>query len=251
MVTGTAAGTVAEGWLLREPRPASESGTLLFCFPYLGTGASMFYSWPRMIGPVEVCPIQPPGRENRLAEPSYESYPSLAAAMIEALRPYLDRRYALFSHCNTVYALYEFVEQLEAAGLPLPVRFVASAMVPPSLLPFGTILDLPDTELAEVVAGFMRARGAEADPELVELALEPVAADLRAYRDYRPSLGKLSCAVTSIAWNADTNVRPELAEKWAEIPEARLHRLNGDHWAFLRCPPELRAVLLEDCGEEG
>jgi surfactin synthase thioesterase subunit len=237
---------VAGGWLLREPDRAA--AVRIFCFPYLGAGASMFYAWPTAIDRVNLCPLQPPGRESRIRESSHEDYASLAADMIDALAPYLDQPFAFFSHCNTVYVLYEAVRQLADSGLNLPIRLIASSIVPPSRMPFGTILDLPEHMFGDIVAGFMIARGLEPDPELVELALDAFTADFRAYRAYDPDTSPLPCHVTALAWTDDTNVRPDQVADWRQVADTDIRTLDGDHWAFLSCPDALRGVFAEVLG---
>jgi len=71
----------------------------LFCFPFGGGGASVFATWPQgMPAGVEVCPVQPPGRENRLREPAITRMPQMVAQVVAVLAPYLDLPYALFGH---------------------------------------------------------------------------------------------------------------------------------------------------------
>ena len=44
----------------------------LFCFPFAGGGASAYNSWiQKMKDKVTVCPIQLPGREDRIMEKPY------------------------------------------------------------------------------------------------------------------------------------------------------------------------------------
>ena len=59
------AGDAAKRWLVPPPEPA---GRILFCLPYAGVGASSYRQWPRRFGDVQVCALQPPGRENRMRE---------------------------------------------------------------------------------------------------------------------------------------------------------------------------------------
>ena len=47
---------------------------------------------------VEVCPVQLPGRENRITEPPFTILSSLVDAMVEALAPYFDLPFAFFGH---------------------------------------------------------------------------------------------------------------------------------------------------------
>ena len=58
----------ATAWL-RYWRPRPTTRLRLFCFPYAGGGASVFRNWlPYAAGEVEICPVQLPGREERLVE---------------------------------------------------------------------------------------------------------------------------------------------------------------------------------------
>ncbi|HKD74923.1 MAG TPA: thioesterase domain-containing protein, partial [Ktedonobacterales bacterium] len=67
----------ASPWLI-WPKPNPQARVRLFCFPYAGGGASLFRAWPDELSrDIEVCAIQPPGRENRFREPRYTSLSSL------------------------------------------------------------------------------------------------------------------------------------------------------------------------------
>ncbi len=58
-------------WILGPP-PDPSAKVRLFCFPYAGAGASVFHGWQAALrGGIAVCPVQPPGRENRLREPAF------------------------------------------------------------------------------------------------------------------------------------------------------------------------------------
>jgi len=66
----------------------------LFCFPYAGGGASIFRQWQEnMPEGIEVCAVQLPGRENRIAEPLFTRLLSLVNAVVKALDPYFDLPY--------------------------------------------------------------------------------------------------------------------------------------------------------------
>lgn len=132
-------------WLLRQPDP--EAGTRLFCFPYSGCGATMYERWPRRLGDVEICLVQPPGRQNRIREPHYQTYEQFAAELIESLSPHLDRPFAFFGHCSGALPGAEITRQLAAAGLPLPRRLFVSAQVAPHDGPYGRLLGLERDEL--------------------------------------------------------------------------------------------------------
>ena len=85
-------------WLLRKaPHPGVR--VRLFCFPHAGAGASAYRQWSALAGPeIEICPVQLPGRENRLRETPYTQIGSLVDALLPALRAACDVPFALFGH---------------------------------------------------------------------------------------------------------------------------------------------------------
>jgi hypothetical protein len=69
----------------------------LFCLG--GGGASMFGLWDLgMPAGVEVCPLQLPGRENRLGELPMIRISRIADSLSQAFAPWLDQPFALFGH---------------------------------------------------------------------------------------------------------------------------------------------------------
>lgn len=234
-------------WLLREPSPYAAS--LLFCLPYIGTGASMYHRWPRYVGTTEVCPVQFAGREDRFSEPPHETYEALAEDMVGSLRPILDRPFAFFGHCCSVYIGFESGIELMSGGGPLPVRLFVSSMMPPHQSQLATWLQLSEPELRAAVEDMMRARGAEPLPELVDMALEMMRDELRAYRRYRREPGQtLACPITVIGWSADAFVPAERTHGWSDYGGVDHELLEGNHWSFLEAPPDLLATIERGMG---
>jgi medium-chain acyl-[acyl-carrier-protein] hydrolase len=79
----------------------------------------MFTLWGQgMPVGVEVCPLQPPGRENRLEEPPITRIPRMVASLAEALAPLLDRPFALFGHSVGALSVFELARQLRQGPRP-------------------------------------------------------------------------------------------------------------------------------------
>ncbi|HEX8619807.1 MAG TPA: alpha/beta fold hydrolase [Thermoanaerobaculia bacterium] len=111
----------------------------LFCLPYAGGGASAYRTWPAaMPAHVQVCPVQLPGRENRLPEVPYRSTATLVPALTEALRPFLDRPYAFFGHSMGGLLAYETARELRRRGAPMPHYLFISSHRAPQLPDRGT-----------------------------------------------------------------------------------------------------------------
>src|SRR2546430_16306836 len=112
--------TAAARWFLREPSP--EGAARLFCLPYSGCGATMYRNWPRFLGDIEICRVQPPGGENRNREAAYETYDQLADELAEDLLPYLGRPFVFFGHCGSAMRGQETAVNPAPQGLTMPVR---------------------------------------------------------------------------------------------------------------------------------
>ena len=230
-------------WFLREPR--DDARARLFCIPYSGCGASMYRSWPTSIGDVDVCPVQLPGRENRMREPAHTTYDALADALADALDPLLDRPYGLFGHCGSALAAYETAVRLVRTGRPTPTALFVSSEVAPQDGPYGRFLEMTEEELSRELHDLMRAMGSQASPDMVAMLLEVLNIDVEANRRYHvPDPLRLSCPVFAIGWDADDGVRPELMKGWATCGDpTTFPLLAGGHYAFLDAPDGLLDVL--------
>lgn len=234
-------------WLLRRPSDTAE--TVLFCLPYLGTGASLFYRWPRLFGTVEVCPVQLPGRETRLRENPYTSHESLAGELAEGLLPFIDRPFAFFGHCASAYIAFETCLRLVEGGGPTPARLFVSSMVPPHEAPDAPVLKLDEDGLVSLVRNMMMSRGVEPIPEMLDMAVEAMRSDLAAYGKYRPQRGRgPGCHMTVFGWSGDTYVPHLTTRGWSEYGQVRNVLLEGDHWSFLDAPEGLRREVIKDLG---
>lgn len=229
----------SKGCLLRIP--AAESAGRIFCFPYSGVGASMFNRWPRWVGPVEVCPVQLPGRENRIREPVPGTYQELADGLAEQLRPHLDRPFVLFGHCAGALTAYEVARRLT----PGPRCLLVSAQVAPHHCPHDRFLDLTEDQLVGELAELTEARGGEPHPALLALSLQVLLRDLVASRAYRlAGPAPVAADITVLHWAGDPEVtRPELDGWRPYADDVRFAVLPGGHYEFLTAPGALLDLL--------
>ncbi|MDQ2816325.1 MAG: thioesterase domain-containing protein [Actinomycetota bacterium] len=233
-------------WLLRQPDP--DATARLFCFPYSGAGATMYERWPRRLGGAEICLIQPPGRQNRIREPHYETYERLAEQLIEYLVPCLDRPFAFFGHCSGALPGVEVTRQLAAAGLPLPRRVFVSAQVAPHDGPYGRLLDLDREGLRDRLAELITAMGGAPIDALLDLGMDVLIRDVKANNRYVvPEPLDIPCGITAIGWDQDREIPLSLMGGWSALtPDCRLVLLDGEHFDFLSAPPALLDLISRD-----
>ncbi|WP_394617085.1 thioesterase II family protein [Lentzea sp. JNUCC 0626] len=237
-------------WLSRKPDP--DVGARLFCFPYSGASASMYGRWPRRVGNVELCFVQPPARQRRIREPHYETYEALAADLVEFLVPYLDKPFGFFGHCGGALPGVELTRQLAAAGLPLPRRVFVSSQVAPQDGPYGRLLTMSEDELGEELLRLIRSMGGQGDPDpdLVRLGHRLLVKDIEANKRYVVSSPfRLPVGVTAIGWTTDEEIPIDLMGGWKETSDdCRFTVLEGGHFEFLSAPEQLLAEFSRDLG---
>jgi len=90
--------TAFDSWIACS-KPNPQARLRLFCFPYAGSGASIFRIWSDGLpADVEVCPVQFPGRGTRLMETPFTQLSPLVQAIAQGLVPLLDKPFAFFGH---------------------------------------------------------------------------------------------------------------------------------------------------------
>lgn len=235
--------TAASPWFVRPP--STGHAARLFCFPFSGSGASAFSAWPAALDDIEVCPVQFPGRENRLAHPHYGTYENLADGLADALAPLLEGPFAFFGHCAGALPAYETVLRLAALGLPTPDRLFVSGQPAPHDATRDRMLTMTEPELRAEVESFIRGRGIEPRPDMVELGLMVLLRDhaaAGAYRRAEPAA--VDCPVVVLHWRDDPDVGLGDLQGWRRYADSVEFRvLEGGHYDFMDAPGELQRAL--------
>jgi medium-chain acyl-[acyl-carrier-protein] hydrolase len=226
----------------------------LFCFPYAGGSASVYVrSLGRLTPLIEVCPVQLPGRENRLSEPYLTSVADVARAVAAAqgLRPYFDMEFAFFGHSLGALLAYESIQTLWQTGGPLPKHLIVSAHRAPHIpLPHEPTWQLPDTEFKQRVKELNGTPGEVLEhPELQALMLPLIRADFRLDETYSPSPAHqvLHCPVTVFGGTRDGEVPESHLRAWSQWTNDRfdLKMIEGDHF-FIHSHSSTLTALISD-----
>lgn len=200
------------------PRPAPRARLRLFCIAHAGGGASAFRGWADALpAEVEVCPVQPPGRENRIAEPTFDRLPPLVEALAEVMEPFLSLPFAVFGHSYGALVGFELARTLRARGRPGPAHLFASARRAPDLPARNPpIHHLPDDEFLAA----LRELGGLPAPllehqELLSLLLPTLRADMTIHETYAfAEQPPLECPITAYGGMTDPRAHREELQGW-------------------------------------
>ncbi|MGB2677420.1 MAG: alpha/beta fold hydrolase, partial [Candidatus Acidiferrum sp.] len=248
--------TAFDPWVAcRKPNP--QARLRLFCFPYAGTGASIFRTWSDGLpADFEVCPVQFPGRGTRLMETPFTQLEPLVQALAQALGPLLDKPFAFFGHSLGALVGFELARQLRRQSGVQPVRLFVSADRAPQLphrdrpihvLPEGEFLvelrclnGIPGKVLEEV--------------ELMQTMLPVLRADLAVCETYVYSTEPpLNCPISTFGGLQDRRVSRGDLEAWRDQTSASfsLRMFPGDHFFWHTTQPLLLQVLSQDLRGDG
>jgi len=234
-------------------RPAAR--LRLFCLPYAGGAASLFRGWPQSLpADTEVCAVQLPGRGSRFREQPFERLPELVQAVADGLQPFLDRPFALFGHSMGAVVAFELARELRRRGSADPGHLLVSGHQAPRLPDREPPLShLPDAEFVEEIRRRYQGIPGEvlAEPELLELMLPILRADVRALESYRYAAeAPLECPISCFGGEDDTQLPQEDIEAWREEAGGpfTLRMFPGNHFFFEAAGDAMLQALADDLG---
>jgi medium-chain acyl-[acyl-carrier-protein] hydrolase len=221
----------------------------LFCFPYAGGAASIYGGWVDKIAPgIEVCPVQLPGRGNRLREAPFNRIEPLLEATADALSPYLEGSFAFFGHSMGAMISFELARLLRRENRPTPAHlFLSGRPAPQKLTKRAHTYDLPDPEFIEELR---RLKGTPKEvlehPELMDMLRPILRADFELCETYRylPE-PPLECPITAFAGLMDQDVTREQMEGWREHTSSTftLRMFPGDHFFLHESAPLMLQMI--------
>jgi medium-chain acyl-[acyl-carrier-protein] hydrolase len=214
----------------------TQTNLRLFCFPFAGAGASIYSNWHRYLPKnFEVCPIQLPGREERLSEKPIVDIMSMVAELGEILKPYLAQPFALFGHSMGALICFELTRHLRKLKLPMPESLFISGRPAPQLQQTKPLTyNLPDLEFIEE----LRKIQGTPEPvlqnnELMELLIPLLRADFELCQTYQYiHEPPLNCPFFIFGGFADSYVSQESLVYWQDQTTypIQLKMFEGDHF---------------------
>lgn len=235
------------GWHRANP----QARLRLLCFPYGGGGATAFRTWQdHFPATIEVCPVQIPGREERLNEPRFTRLLLLVEAIAEALAGGFDKPFAFFGHSLGALIAFQLARQLREEQSTQPLHLFVSGRRAPQVPDSGPRLyDLPADEFVAALRqrNFMRREILERT-QLLELATPILRADYEMVQtySYKPE-APFDFPITAFGGAEDSTESAEKLEAWRGQTRASfaLHIFPGDHFFVHSSQPSLLEVIAE------
>ncbi|WP_424102086.1 beta-ketoacyl synthase N-terminal-like domain-containing protein [Moorena producens] len=208
----------------------------LFCFPYAGAGNSIFHSWSEKLPKeIEICPLQLPGRENRLGESPFTRLKPLIQTLTTLLHPHLDIPFAFFGHSMGALLGFELARELRRRNWPCPVHlFVSGSRAPQLPDPEPPIHCLPELKFKQKLK---RLNGIPEEvlqnADLMQLFLPTLRADFAILETYfYTNEQPLDFPISAFGGLQDSKISREEIAAWRQQThrDFTLQMFSGDHF---------------------
>ncbi len=193
----------------------------LFCFPFAGGGASAYNQWiKKMQSELTVCPIQLPGREDRIRERPYENFSELLDDLEKAIFSVLKGSFALWGHSMGGKIAYELEKRMEKRGC-IAKCFLVSGCKAPHLQEPNPISHLSDDEFKKELKRFEGMPKEILDnQELIDYFLPMLRADFKMNELYNDNTATtLMCPIVAFAGKDDKEANAEEMKAWRVYTE--------------------------------
>jgi len=254
--------TELDKWVLRS-KVIDNPRMRLICLPYFAGGASVYNSWSDLIQDgIEVCAIQYPGREERMAEKPFDNYFDLVKTISDIIDPLLNCPIAFYCHSAGAGIGLELARYLRKEKGIQPVKFIVGGWRSPHLVsPFKFLDAIDDDEVymeknVPNILNHLRSleipESVLQNRELINEMLPALRADILlgkryAYYEDEP----LNCSLTALAGKEDTVFSEEQVMAWKKHTsgEFRFFRVNGSHLFCRDNKEELLELISEELME--
>jgi len=218
----------------------------LFCFPYAGSGASIFRGWQdHLPDDIEVVGVQLPGRENRFTEPRFNRLVDVIAPLHDLVVGMADIPFYFFGHSIGALIAFELTRALQRYGSTQPFHLVVSGMRAPQILSRSEAHHLMDDDtLLEKIKDYNGTpKVLLQDVELMRFFLPQLRDYFAISETYEYMAGApLNCPITALGGDDDPNVAESDLAAWQThtCGEFRHLLFKGDHF-FIH--PNKQAIL--------
>lgn len=214
-------------------------GTIkMFCLPHAGGSASNYLPWSKLL-PVEVVPIEYPGRGFRAKEPLCVDIDGIVQSVYESMTEKLEDTddYMIYGHSMGSLIAYEVAHKLHEGNHKAPLHLILSGgKAPQRRIKQKESHKLPLHLFEEVVLEY---GGKQTDQifkneELKNYFIPILRADIKIVEDYlyKPRKMPLECDLSILVGEEDESTTWNEVKEWSQITNGgcEFYYFNGGHF---------------------
>lgn len=210
----------------------------LFCLPYAGGSAAIYYKWKRYLDSnIEVVPLELAGRGRRMSESLYDSMLNAVDDIYNNIKPIIrDCEYAFYGHSMGTIIAFELCRKILDENERQPLHLFVSGRYPPSTKRAEKhISKLPDSIFLEEVC---KLGGTSTElvvnKELCDIFVPILKADYRIIEEYKyiNSDKMFNYGITAFNGKGDTEVSYNEMKEWGQhtLLQSLIYEFEGNHF---------------------
>lgn len=216
-------------------RRLHETATPLICLPFAGAGPSFFKDWVPLTSSLDIVAPQLPGREKRFLEEPFRDVGQAINGILDEVLQLIGKRnrVSIFGHSLGAVLAYELACRLTGISGIEVEHLVVSGSPGPWAPRQRRATGLDDEGFIGQVREFAGYdHPALNDPDMREMLLPLLRADVEMHENYYPPEGQLlAVPITSVRGTDDELVSSEEAAQWqtATTTPLQLIEIPGGH----------------------
>lgn len=231
------------------PERKSDAKFRLFCFPFAGSGPSVFFKWVNDIDSnIELVAVQLPGREKRLSEPVLYKMDSILEELVPAIIPLLGKPFFFFGHSMGAILAYELVRWLHKNNQKLPLKIYLSGRRAPHLSEKDhPIHNLPDKQFIAKIREYGGLPGEILDNKaFLDFYLPILKADFSVVETYQyKNLPRVNVPFCAMGGDKDLLADVDEIKAWQELTagDFNYYIIPGNHFFLIDAQKDLINIL--------
>jgi len=212
----------------------------------------MFRLWHKFLPTsVEVCPVQLPGRENRIQEEPYTNLSNLVNDLSDLIRPLLDVPFIFFGHSMGGLIAFELARSIRKKDMALPNLLIIAGLVAPHDPDQPPVVHhLPPNEFVEYIR---QLEGTPEEvlknPKLMDFFMPLLRADFTLYEKHQYyKEAPLQCPIVVYGGLEDESVPEKTLVSWRDLTSLSFKKrmFPGNHYFIRDNSDFLFRALIDD-----
>lgn len=221
--------------LFVTPEKKTKAKLRLFCFPYAGGSASIYFPWIKKLNNnVELIAIQPPGRGSRMEERPHDFMKDLVNEIMLYADLISQKPYILFGHSLGSRMAFELAINMQLSAKPLPELFIASGSKAPHLPNIRPpIYNLPTADFNNELEKLNGTPKELLSNKELMLFFEPLLrADFKIAETHQSKAIRLPIPIKVLYGQNDSYISVEMLNAWKNLSEfdVEITDIPGGHF---------------------
>lgn len=220
----------------------------LFCFPYAGGSASIYYSWRKYINDcIELVPVELAGKGKRFNEQVYDNIEDVVDDVYGIVKEKINGPYALLGHSMGSVVAYELAHRIKNSRLTNPNYLFVSGRKPPHIKDEEKIRHLlPDDEFKkEIIDMGGTPKDVFENKELEDLFLPIIRNDFKLVENYKYIKKPPLDIETIVFYGDEEEIDDDEAKQWNihTNKECSVFKMKGDHFFINDSAKEVVSII--------